>query len=155
MKKIFIMRHGEATAMQADDAARPLTEQGRIQVRTMAKKLKLTSSEKGLLVSPYTRTKQTAELLTQEHRFDFFETFDGLIPSGDPESAIDYVQALISLHPKIDTWFIIAHMPIVSYLVDQLSPGDIPIFNTAAVALVEYEEDTNRGQFKTMFHALL
>ena len=35
----------------------------------------------------------------------------------------------------------------VSYLVDQLCPGNMPIFNTGAVAVIHYNENTNRSEY--------
>ena len=51
------------------------------------------------------------------------------------------------MHPQCNTWLVVAHMPIVSYIVDQLSPGNMPIFNTAAVAVIQYDETSQRSEY--------
>jgi phosphohistidine phosphatase len=53
----------------------------------------------------------------------------------------------MSLNPEIETWLLVAHMPIVSYLVDQLSPGDMPIFSTAGIAVIRYDEKNRKADF--------
>jgi len=54
------------------------------------------------------------------------------------------------MHPQCNTWLVVAHMPIVSYLVDQLSPGHMPIFNTGAVAVIEYDEHNQRCYYHSI-----
>lgn len=139
------MRHGEAVPMQANDEMRALTKKGKVQANEMAWWLKSHYSPDALLVSPYLRAQQTAKEVTEINTVSFNETCNDIVPSGDAAFAIDYLETLISLHPSMNTWLVVAHMPIVSYLVDQLCPGKMPIFNTAAVAVIDYDEQTHRG----------
>lgn len=145
MKTILIMRHGEAVPMQAMDEQRALTQRGVAQAHEMGWWLKTHYSPDALLVSPYIRALQTAECVLTLNQVGFNETCKDVIPSGDAAFAIDYLETLISLHPQYNTWLIVAHMPIVSYLVDQLCPGEMPIFNTAAVAVIDYDEQAHKG----------
>ncbi|WP_404339056.1 phosphohistidine phosphatase SixA [Pseudoalteromonas mariniglutinosa] len=147
MKTILIMRHGEATPMQADDAARQLTLVGHQEVSIMARWLKQHYQPDALVVSPYTRAQQTANEVTADIALKFTETCGDITPEGSPQVAADYLETLIALHPECDTWLVVAHMPIVSYLVDQLSVGNMPIFNTGAVALLRYDEINQRSQY--------
>jgi phosphohistidine phosphatase len=145
MKTILIMRHGEAEPMQADDAARALTERGISQANEMALWLKAHFQPQAILVSPYLRAQQTAEQVRKHNQLHYFEVCKDIVPSGDARFAIDYLETLMSLNPELDTWLMVAHMPIVSYLVDQLSPGDMPIFSTAGVAVLQYDEQSRKS----------
>ncbi|TMN97862.1 phosphohistidine phosphatase SixA [Pseudoalteromonas sp. S558] len=147
MKTILIMRHGEATPMQADDAARNLTQLGHTEAEKMGLWLSKVHQPDALLVSPYTRAQQTAQNVAKNNTFEFSETTSDLVPEGKPQIAADYLETLIAAHPQCNTWLVVAHMPIVSYLVDQLSSGDMPIFNTGAVAVIHYDEQTQRSQY--------
>lgn len=139
------MRHGEAEPMQADDAARALTERGISQANEMALWLKAHFQPQAILVSPYLRAQQTAEQVRKHNQLHYFEVCKDIVPSGDARFAIDYLETLMSLNPELDTWLMVAHMPIVSYLVDQLSPGDMPIFSTAGVAVIQYNEQSRKS----------
>lgn len=141
------MRHGEATPMQADDASRNLTLVGQQQAEKMGKWLHAAYAPTALLVSPYARAQQTALGVKQNNAFLFEETCSDITPEGNPQIAADYLETLIALHPECDTWLVVAHMPIVSYLVDQLSNGNMPIFNTGAVAVISYDDSNQRSQY--------
>ncbi|AOT07386.1 phosphohistidine phosphatase SixA [Pseudoalteromonas luteoviolacea] len=148
MKTILIMRHGEAGPMQADDAARLLTERGKVQAFEMGKWLSQSYQPNALLVSPYSRAQQTAEAVKQSNEFAYTETCNDVIPSGNASFAVDYLETLISMNEALDNWLIVAHMPIVSYMVDQLVPGEMPIFPTAGVAVIEYCPRTHKSTYK-------
>lgn len=141
------MRHGEATPMQADDAARQLTDNGHQQASKMGAWLKEHYQPDALLVSPYIRARQTADDATINLSLDYQEVCKDITPDGSAQFAIDYLETLIAMHPECNTWLVVAHMPIVSYLVDQLSPGNMPIFNTGAVAVVKYNETNQKSEY--------
>ena len=147
MKTILIMRHGEAAPMQADDAARNLTQVGHLEAKKMGLWLSKNFSPDALLVSPYTRAQQTANGVAETITFKYSETCNDVIPEGKPHVAADYLETLIQMHPECNCWLVVAHMPIVSYLVDQLCPGNMPIFNTGAVAVIHYNDDTHRSEY--------
>ncbi|MBQ4813053.1 phosphohistidine phosphatase SixA [Pseudoalteromonas luteoviolacea] len=147
MKTLLIMRHGEAGPMQADDAARLLTDRGRAQAFEMGQWLLETHAPQAVLVSPYTRAQQTALEVKQSNHFVFEETCTDIVPSGSASFAVDYIETLISMNEEIDSWLIVAHMPIVSYMVDQLVPGEMPIFATASVAVLKYDPDTHKASY--------
>ena len=82
MKTILIMRHGEATPMQADDAARQLTETGHQEASRMGQWLATHHKPDALLVSPYIRAQQTAADATQHISLQFNETCNDITPDG-------------------------------------------------------------------------
>ncbi|MCG7533862.1 phosphohistidine phosphatase SixA [Pseudoalteromonas sp. OOF1S-7] len=142
MKTILIMRHGEAGPMQANDAARALTSRGHTQAVEMGQWLAEHYPPQAVLVSPYIRAQQTAQAVLQNNSVLFEQTCQDIVPSGNAAVAVDYLETLISMHDTLDTWLVVAHMPIVSYLVDQLVPGEMPIFATASVAVIQYDPKT-------------
>jgi len=144
------MRHGEATPMHSDDVSRNLTSVGQQQAEKMGLWLQKMHAPSGLLVSPYVRAQQTAEAVKKNNTFLFEETCQDIIPEGNPQVAADYIETLIAAHPACNTWLVVAHMPIVSYLVDQLCVGHMPIFNTGAVAVINYNEQTQRSEYKNI-----
>ena len=150
MKTILIMRHGEAMPMQADDAARQLTQHGHQEAAKMGQWLKSQHMPTGLLVSPYIRAQQTAAEVKINNSFSFEQSCQDIVPEGNPQIAADYLETLIAMHPECNTWLLVAHMPIVSYLVDQLCPGNMPIFNTAAVAVIDYDETRQKCQYRSI-----
>ncbi|CAH9059562.1 Phosphohistidine phosphatase SixA [Pseudoalteromonas holothuriae] len=150
MKTILIMRHGEAEPVNANDESRPLTERGVNQAKEMAWWLKGHYKPQAVLVSPYIRAQQTAQQVLAINDVTYVEICKDVIPTGNAAFAIDYLETLISLNTQLNIWLIVAHMPIVSYLVEQLCPQQLPIFNTAAVAVIEYDEVTQKGVFKSM-----
>lgn len=147
MYKIFIMRHGEAEAMKADDFNRCLTENGFNEADEMAANLSLwTPSIDALVVSPYLRAQQTAQQIKRRHtEIKFEETSADFTPESCAQFAADYLLALVHMHPECKTWLVISHMPLVSYLVDQLCCGKMPIFNTAAIAEIHLDEGRLSG----------
>lgn len=148
MNRIFIMRHGQAEPMKADDVSRQLTLLGKKEADDMAVKLSLWIPQlDALLVSPYLRAQQTAAQIKRRHpKIEFEQTCADFTPDASPQTAADYLLALMALNPNLDTWLIVSHMPMVSYLVDQLCPGKMPIFNTAAIAEIEFDLATQAGR---------
>jgi len=147
MKKIFIMRHGQASAMCADDSSRTLTNAGISEVKVMSNWLEKSASIDAVLVSPYVRAQQTFELVKlRQNSIRFEQTSTDFIPEASPAHTCDFLQALIALNPDNDNWLVVAHMPLVSYLVGELCPGKMPIFDTAAIACIEYDEDRGKGE---------
>ena len=144
------MRHGEAEPMQANDAKRALTPRGVKQANEMALWLKAHFKPQGVLVSPFLRAQQTAEQVKKHNPLGFYEVCKDIVPSGDARFAVDYLETLISLHSELDTWLLVAHMPIVSYLVEQLDVGNMPIFSTAGVAVMHYDEKRSKADFIKM-----
>jgi phosphohistidine phosphatase len=146
---LFIMRHGEAQGYASSDAARQLTEQGRSEVLRNALWLSQQVNNLDLvLVSPYIRAQQTQQIVCESIDAPTrLETIDALVPEGRPANVHDYVDACIELYqPK--NILLVAHMPIVSYLVESFSiEKETPIFPTAAIAHIDYDAKKMKGHF--------
>lgn len=147
--RLFIMRHGDADQFGLSDSERSLTEQGHLEASVMAKWLTQESVDfEHVLVSPYVRAQQTAKtLLAGMSVAPSITTLDNLIPSGSCQQVHDYIDGICSLE-KINNLLIVSHMPLVSYLVSELTiEHNAPIFQTAAIAEIDYDLKRMKGHF--------
>ena len=136
--QLFLMRHGEAGFNAHSDRERTLTDVGRQHTSLMSNWLGQTVEEFDIvLVSPYLRAQQS----WQEVRKHFPEpkkwlTLDELVPAGDPATVADTVIAYAE-HYNAQTVLVLAHMPLLGYLVSELVAGvEPPLFATSGVTLV-------------------
>lgn len=126
--RLFLMRHGEAEPLGRRDADRALTQTGRAAV---ASKQSLLPDVDRLIVSPYLRALQTADILVGEGLNVRHRLVDERVLPDCPLSPI--IEELIL--PDIGDQLIVAHNPLLSSLVAelagdegagvQLSPADV------------------------------
>ena len=154
--RIFIMRHGQASALPAVDAERPLTAHGVDEVNTMAQWLKSLPFEfDKIYVSPFKRAQQTASTVAHLLNKERSTTLNFITPSGSAHQLHDFLDGE---HDKesIDEQteqrvLIVSHMPLVSYLVAELtSEHNAPVFQTAAIAEINYDEKGMTGHLQQM-----
>lgn len=89
--KLWLLRHGEAEPRARTDAERNLNEAGRLEVRDSAAHLQGRNLQ-AILVSPYNRAQQTAEIVRQVLGFSgTLETVPWLTPESDPDDALLYL----------------------------------------------------------------
>ncbi|PFG45950.1 phosphohistidine phosphatase SixA [Vibrio sp. ES.051] len=146
--KIFIMRHGEAEHFADSDAARQLTQRGRLESEAVARACK----EQGVaqfgkvLVSPYLRAQQTWEEISAHFDAKSIDTCEDITPYGQSEHVFDFVSALIEVE-KLESLLLVSHLPLVGYLtsefVQKMTP---PMFPTSGLVCIEYEPQTQRGE---------
>ena len=157
---LFIMRHGEAEAPCLDDKSRQLTETGRQQCIDTAEWLCMhycqDKSVDLALVSPYRRTRQTFDMISLDIVADKIEICDDIVPSGSAQHVSDYLTARI--HSAINTKqplkkiLVVSHMPLVSYLVDELCDSyTTSLFAAASVAVIQYSPRTQKGTLVTHY----
>ena len=136
--KLWLLRHGEAEPTARTDAERNLTAYGRQQVREAAGQLQGRPLQ-AVLVSPYVRAQQTADLLCEVLAFAGFRQ---TVPWLTPES--DLRQTLRELHGyAFDELLLVTHQPLVGALAGVLMHGhrQQPLsMNTASLALLEGDE---------------
>ncbi|NRQ41971.1 phosphohistidine phosphatase SixA [Rheinheimera sp. YQF-2] len=140
MVNLVIMRHGEAEPMSAHDSQRQLTARGRHEVNQMALWLQQHYAAFDLIwVSPYLRTRQTAELmLARQAPFSQLEIIPELVPEGDAALFKSYFDARISEKPDAKV-LLVSHMPLVSFLTEAFTlQGQAPVFTTAQLACIDY-----------------
>jgi phosphohistidine phosphatase len=153
--QVYIMRHGEAQNFVAqgsrDDSQRALTAEGKIEAKMMANWLqKMQINPMQVFVSPYVRAQQTCAIATSMMQ-TAITTLDFITPSGDAKQVHDFIDGWCSEQVAVSTnqepsLLIISHMPLVSYLVAQLTQsGNTPIFSTAGIAHIDYDIERMQG----------
>ena len=147
---LFIMRHGEAEAPRLDDKSRQLTPLGREQAKTTALWLKDQYCQKGIvdlaLVSPYRRAKQTHDMVSLDIIANKVENNEDIVPEGSPRLVSDYIDGLL---------LVVSHMPLVSYLVDELCQSyTTSLFSTASIAVIKYSLKEHKGTLVTHYQGL-
>lgn len=133
--KLWILRHGEAEPQAVTDAQRELTACGRAQVVRSAKQL-VGQPLDAILVSPYVRAQQTAELVRETLGFEpDLLTVDWLTPESNPQSAL-------ALIPEMGNVLLVSHQPFVGALIGLLQHGhyrEPQPMQTASLAELEGE----------------
>ncbi|PCI58450.1 MAG: phosphohistidine phosphatase SixA [Gammaproteobacteria bacterium] len=153
--RIFIMRHGQASALSVVDAERPLTTQGIDEVSTMADWLSSLPFEfDQIWVSPFKRAQQTAKTVTSKlNNQEKLTTLNFITPSGSANKMHDFLDGCCNVTDKKTEQrvLIVSHMPLVSYLVAELTQQQAcPIFQTAAIAEINYDEVKMTGHLQKM-----
>ena len=123
--KLLIIRHGPAgdsdtwEAEGRDDRLRPLTSEGKKQMRKAAAGLPALVRDVQLLAtSPLTRAVQTAEIVATEYGCEIV-TLEALAPDRDPEDAVRWLR---KQEPDL-TVGLVGHEPHLSSLVGYLLTG--------------------------------
>jgi len=149
------MRHGEAQNFieqgSRDDSQRLLTQQGKQEVEIMANWLnKRLIKPSQVFVSPYNRAQQTCDIVTSLMNTTT-TTLDFITPSGNAKQIHDFIDGWCSdkmtesPHQE-QCLLIVSHMPLVSYLVAELTQSEnAPIFATAGIAHIDYDIETMQG----------
>jgi len=160
---LFIMRHGEAEAPRLDDKSRQLTALGREQAKYAAQWLKTNYCTSGAvdlaLVSPYRRARQTHDVVSLDIVAEKVESNEDIIPDGSPRLVSDYIDARIhaSVNAKkpIKSLLVVSHMPLVSYLVDELCQSyTTSLFSTASIAVIKYSLSAHKGSLITHYQGV-
>ena len=117
--KLFIMRHGEAEYRPGPDENRRLTSHGRHQASLMTDLCKPEiDSASSVLVSPYMRARETADILLAERELEP-GVYDGICPESSVSALADYLQ-----DKRVQSCWLVTHMPFSGRLVDYLVYGD-------------------------------
>jgi phosphohistidine phosphatase len=142
---LYIMRHGEAQNHAISDELRELTINGLSEVRSIAKQL---SHEKFdlVIVSPYVRAQQTAKMMIKMNDGNAEVLSSDLItPLGSANDVHHFLDGLFA-EKQYEKVLIVSHMPLVSYLIAELSTDNqMPIFQTAAALKIEYSIEKMKG----------
>lgn len=157
---IWIMRHGEAGFNAATDSERSLTDNGREMAFQQGRWLGALLDEQGLeldciLVSPYLRTRQTAECLQDgiqavssvqsfaNGQPEKIEYWQGITPAGTVDNVLNYLNFLAQ--NGAENVLIISHLPLVFDLTHALG-GKTVHFYPAVIAQIAW--DGTRGSLK-------
>ncbi|MEN2508720.1 phosphohistidine phosphatase SixA [Stutzerimonas stutzeri] len=135
--RLWLLRHGQAEPKARTDAQRNLTDVGRREVEGAAAPLQ-DQSLQVILVSPYQRAQQTAEIVRQALGFTGpVETVPWLTPDSDPADAMLYLDRRTE-----QRLLLVTHQPLVGALGGWLVSGhrDAPLpMATASLAELEGE----------------
>ncbi|WP_299947610.1 histidine phosphatase family protein [uncultured Microbulbifer sp.] len=135
--QLFILRHGKAEPLLGNDAARALTESGRIQVTQVCeKRAEELSAVRALWASPFVRTQQTAGIVSAHLGLPVL-TEPLLIGDTNPREVLDRLQEQARETFPI---LMVSHQPLVGKLLNGLcgSVDQYP-FGTASLACVSAE----------------
>ncbi len=142
--KLYILRHGQAEAMNSSDFERRLTSEGIADVQALGAKLKSEQvSINKAFVSPYVRTQQTFRSLKNHAGLAVEpQTLEMLTPDG---AIADVFQMLAGL-AEDDHVLLVTHQPLVSKLVACLVEGSVKEayqfpMNPASLAEVDIDAD--------------
>ena len=147
--QLYIMRHGQANPMGNIDHLRELTPAGYKEAQCMGKWFNQQALPLiQVFVSPYVRAQQTANAVLDEINGQVKrETINFITPLDDAKKVHDYLDGMCSEH-NYQKILLVSHMPLVSYLVAELSTDNaMPIFQTASVAQIDYDKERMQGQF--------
>jgi phosphohistidine phosphatase len=123
--ELYILRHaiaGVRSASTPGDSQRPLTVEGAEKMRRAARGMRAMELSFDLILSsPYTRAKQTAEIVANvfglEKKLEFSQT---LAANGNPK---DLVEELKRRHGKRKSVVVVGHEPYLSRLISLLISG--------------------------------
>lgn len=136
--RLWLLRHGQAGPyVRSGDHLRELTDRGRAEALHAAGHL-LGEPLDSILVSPYVRARQTAELVHEAlGREPALHVVEGITPDDDPRAAMAMLAGRLE-----GNLLVVTHMPLVGALAGLLMHGHLqqPLsFNTASLALLEGE----------------
>ncbi|GAB2996159.1 phosphohistidine phosphatase SixA [Psychrosphaera aestuarii] len=148
---LYVVRHGEAESIQVNDETRVLTEIGKIEAKKTGNWLKSQTNIFDLVIcSPYLRAQETKNIILTACETSDEVTSSSFIPSSIPATATDEIFAYAQKINKQDQHILcVSHMPLVSYLIGELS-GHTPIMATAAVAKLKLDINKWNGQLETI-----
>ena len=133
---LLLMRHGKAERLAATDFDRRLTAKGAAKVRQGADKLRTRGIQvEKILVSPYIRAMQTAEIMAEECGVAPLEVSEAIIPAAAPAAA---AAAMAQAFTGCGSGLAVMHEPIISRLLFHLAGADCPMA-TSGLAVLETE----------------
>ncbi|MBL0953891.1 MULTISPECIES: phosphohistidine phosphatase SixA [Leptospira] len=149
--KIILVRHGEAenSTPTISDSQRELTDKGRSDIHKIGKFIKNSSlSVKQVYYSPYTRTKHTAEILSEELKYNGEMVASDDLAAG--RGCTDIISCLVNFSNS-DTVLLVGHNPDITYFAAKLlgnsSVAENLVFQPGStIAINVAREKFNHGQ---------
>ena len=133
---LWLLRHGEAEVRARSDAERPLTERGRKEARKSAERLRGRPLQH-ILVSPYLRARQTAEIVREVLGLALpLTTVDWATPDDSPHEAARHLDG----YPG--HCLLVSHNPLLGQLAGFLQHGHLQeplLLRTASLVELEGE----------------
>ncbi len=138
---LLLLRHGPTepkSEWKGDDAERPLSAEGRLQVKDVAVSLaRLTVHPDLILTSPYVRARETAQIVAETFGIpDRLAPDERLAPGFGPKQLGKVLRA----HDDCKALVLVGHEPDLSDLVRTLTGGGRVAIRKAAVAQVDLDD---------------
>jgi phosphohistidine phosphatase len=149
--KIILARHGEAETFSPSgyDKDRRLTKNGIQDIRKMALFIRLSSLKvQHIYHSPYIRTKETAEIYSEELGIsDVIQSCDELAPENDCSDLL----CKLKTYSNSETFLLVSHNPGIGHFASQLIQGDslftnLPFLPGTTLAINIARENFSKGQ---------
>ena len=147
---IYLMRHGAALSLGGpiqEDRLRPLSPQGREQVRRVAEALRERICPlQSILSSPLERAQETARLLAEVCGVPQVETSTALAPNASPAG----LRRLLATYEGLQSLLLVGHHPDVTLWTAYLSgleASACPKFSPGSVAALELNLANKDGTF--------
>lgn len=131
--KLVLVRHGEAENIRSSDAERALTVAGRRQSAETGEWLEnifANADSVRLLVSPYRRARETAEVIGGFLQAEPVEVA-AITPDHDPRVALSAIAAAAE---GCDCIVVVTHMPLVAALASWIESGVLSAAQAFALA---------------------
>src|SRR6185436_6802983 len=109
---IWLLRHGRAAdkGRYSHDADRPLTQEGRKELRRVAKGMRHLGVEPDVILSsPTLRARQTAELVCERLEWEKRLKYSPLLAAGEDPAV--FLKEIPSFIKKIKTMMLVGHEP--------------------------------------------
>ena len=146
---LWLLRHGEAEPRARSDAERALTERGRKEVRRSAEHLR-GRPLRHILVSPYLRARQTAEIVRETLGLALpLTTVDWATPDDPPRAAASH------LDDYPGECLLVSHNPLLGSLSGLLIHGHLqqPLgLHTASLVVLEGDVVPGLMQLSALHH---
>ena len=145
--KLYFLRHGLAAEREewsGDDAARPLTDEGKARMaRAAAVFAKLELGLDAIITSPLVRAVQTAEIVARELKMqNRLVTDERLAPGFDA----DALAKILPAYPKAAALMLVGHEPDFSETISYLIGGGRVVCKKGGLALVELNATNLKGE---------
>ncbi len=135
--RVFLLRHGDAghrSAWTGEDAERPLTAEGRRQVRLVALRLiRLGVKPDVILTSPYARAVQTAAITGKVLGLEDQVSVE---PALQPGFGVTELPPIVAAYAGVTAVMLVGHEPDFSSLISALCGGGQVVLEKSGVAEV-------------------
>ncbi|NVJ85322.1 MAG: histidine phosphatase family protein [Algoriphagus sp.] len=139
MKRLFLMRHGEASFSADLDFDRSLTPKGKSKVAHVSARLNELAPEIAqLYCSPARRTLETAGIVAERVVIKH-QKFEKSIYEGDLENLMDLLENTPS---KFNEVLFVGHNPLISLFAANLSDGDYLNMQPGDLIYIEFPLDS-------------
>lgn len=139
MKKLFLIRHGEAGFSDGTDFQRQLTEYGIEKVKRVSQNLQNLQPEIDFMYcSPAQRTRETADILGSYVLVKAYD-LEKSIYEGDLSDLMDLIE---STPDMVESCLIVGHNPIISLLLSSLTDSHYQNMTPGTLAYMELDFDS-------------